>query len=68
MNVLRVGLADLATQFGDIVLEADKGIVDVYWLRKTGASDDMQLLAEEQRELLQELDQQYRIVRENLDR
>jgi hypothetical protein len=42
--------------------------VDVYRLRKTGTSDEMTTLAEEQAKLLRELDEQFRIVRENLER
>lgn len=68
LRVLRGGLENLEDEFRSDVLEADKGIVDVYWLRKTGASDEMQALAEEQSKLLRELDEKYRIVRENLER
>lgn len=68
IRVLRGGMEGLETEFRDNVLEADKGIVDVYWLRKSGASDEMQALAEEQSKLLRELDEKYRIVRENLER
>lgn len=68
LRVLRGGMEGLETEFRDNVLEADKGIVDVYWLRKSGASDEMQALAEEQSKLLRELDEKYRIVRENLER
>ena len=49
------------------VLEADKGIVDVYWLRKSAASDQLVDLGEEKNRLLEELDGQFRIVRENLE-
>jgi tetratricopeptide (TPR) repeat protein len=67
-GILRGGIEDLESQFRRDVLDADKGVVDVYWLRKSSASEEMTSLAQEQRRLLSELDEQYRIVRENLVR
>ncbi len=68
LRAIRTGIRDLEEEFRGDVLEADKGIVDVYWLRKSAASDQMTELGEEQARLLRELDDQFRIVRENLDR
>ena len=68
LRAIRLGVRRLATEFRGDVLVADKGIVDVYWLRKTAATDKMDELGEEQVRLLQELDDQFRIVRENLER
>ncbi|MES2638249.1 MAG: tetratricopeptide repeat protein [Myxococcota bacterium] len=68
LKAVRSGIRDLETEFRADVLEADKGIVDVYWLRKTAVSDEMTALGKEQALLLRELDDQFRIVRENLDR
>jgi hypothetical protein len=67
-RVVRFGLHDLEGQFQEDVLEADKGIVDTYWLRKSGTSDEMEFLVKEQTRLLNDLDEQYRMIRENLDR
>ncbi|MFZ5475982.1 MAG: tetratricopeptide repeat protein [Myxococcota bacterium] len=67
-RVLAAGVDGLEDEFMGSVLEADKGIVDVYWLRKSGASDEREELITEQNKLLRELDEQFRIVRENLDR
>jgi TolA-binding protein len=67
-GVLRGGIEDLEAQFRQDVLDADKGIVDVYWLRKSATSEEMTSLAVEQSRLLRELDERYRIVRENLER
>lgn len=68
MRAVRTGIRKLGDDFRDDVLEADKGIVDVYWLRKSATSEQMTELGEEQSRLLRELDQQFRIVRENLER
>lgn len=68
LRAVRTGIRDLGEEFRGDVLEADKGIVDVYWLLKSDASTEMVELGEEQSRLLRELDQQFRLVRENLDR
>ncbi len=65
---LRDGLTMLEDDFRSSILEADRGIVDVYWLRKSSTTDEIAALGAEQRRLLDELDAQFRIVRENLDR
>ncbi len=68
LKAVQTGIRTLESEFRADVLEADKGIVDVYWLRKTAVSDEMTALGKEQALLLRELDDQFRIVRENLDR
>jgi hypothetical protein len=68
IKAVRTGIRGLEAEFRADVLEADKGIVDVYWLRKSAVSDEMTALGKEQARLLRELDDQFRIVRENLDR
>ncbi len=67
-GILVASLDELEQGFRDDVLEADKGIVDVYWLRKTQSADDLTRLAKEQSRLIRELQEQYRIVQENLER
>lgn len=62
------GVAAVARTFEDDVILADKGIVDVYWLRKTSTSDQMEVLNEEQQRLLRELDERFRVIRENANR
>jgi hypothetical protein len=68
LRAVRTGVRDLGEEFRGDVLEADKGIVDVYWLLKSDTSTEMVELGEEQSRLLRELDKQFRLVRENLDR
>lgn len=67
LRAVRSGIHRLEDEFRADVLEADKGIVDVYWLRKSAASDQLVDLGEEKNRLLEELDGQFRIVRENLE-
>jgi TolA-binding protein len=60
------GLRDLRGEFENDVLLADKGLVDVYWVRKTNTTDAMDMLTSEQARLLQELDERFRVIKENL--
>lgn len=48
------------------MLLADKGLVDVYWVRKSNTTDAMDMLTAEQARLLQELDERFRVMKENL--
>ncbi len=67
VRVLNSGLRDLKDNFSNDVLNADKGIVDVYWLRKTGTTDEMETLTAEQAHLLQELDEKFRVIQEDVN-
>lgn len=60
------GLRDLRREFENDVLLADKGLVDVYWVRKSNTTDAMDMLTTEQARLLQELDERFRVMKENL--
>jgi TolA-binding protein len=55
--------ADLA----DTIMQADMGIVDVYWLRKTATSDEMTRLADERSIKTTAMDERYKLVRQKLD-
>jgi TolA-binding protein len=68
VRVLGAGLRSARDQFSHDVLLADRGIVDVYWLRKSQTSDDMTTLAEDQSRLLEELDERFWILRESAER
>ena len=61
------GLRDLQLEFEADVIDAEKGIVDVYWLRRMENSDERDMLVDERSELLQDLDDRFRVVRENLE-
>lgn len=68
LDAMTVGVGAVAMGFESDVLMADKGIIDVYWLRKTSTSDQMEALNEEQQRLLRELDERFRVIRENVER
>ena len=65
-EVTREGFEELRVEFADSVLKADKGIVDVYWVRKVGVSDERKALGKEQEALLRELDGRFRLIRQGL--
>lgn len=61
------GLRDLQARFEMDVIDAEKGIVDVYWLRRTENAEERDMLVDERSELLQDLDDRFRVIRENLE-
>jgi TolA-binding protein len=63
-QVARYGLAELQGEFDDAILRADMGIVDVYWLEKTGISDEITRLYEDRATQLKELDQRYGMIQQ----
>lgn len=64
---MQQGLVGLEATLMEQVLEADMGLVDVYWVRKLEASSGREELLKEQAKVLSEIDEQYRLVRENLE-
>lgn len=65
-QVTRDGFTTLGDEFATSVLKADKGIVDVYWVRKVSVSDERKALGKEQEVLLRELDGRFRLIRQGL--
>lgn len=68
MRILQQGMADARDAFREDVVTADKGVVDVYWVRNTQMDDDIEALLDQRSKLLAELDNQYRIIQETLER
>ena len=66
-DVTRHGFEMLDASFADTILQADMGIVDVYWLRKTEVSDEITRLATERSSRLAELDARFGLVRQKLE-
>jgi hypothetical protein len=62
------GLRAVKGQFESAIVDAEKGIVDVYWIRKSETSDEEDALIAQQAKLLQDLNDRFRLIRENLDR
>jgi tetratricopeptide (TPR) repeat protein len=61
------GLRALQTQFESDVIDAEKGIVDVYWLRRMENTDEQDVLVEERSAMIRALNERFRVVRENLE-
>ena len=61
------GVHAVADTFRNDVLTADKGIVDVAWLRKGATTDQMLLLTKEQQALMKSIKEQYANLRTNAD-
>ena len=65
-EVTRDGFNALGDEFAHSVLKADKGIVDVYWVRKVSVSEEREALGKEQEALLRELDGRFRLIRQGM--
>lgn len=66
--IMRTGMEEVRDEFDDTILAADTGIVDVYWVRKTRTVEEIEALALEQSRLTEELNSQYQIIEENLEK
>lgn len=62
------GVRAVGVEFEGSVVDAEKGVVDVYWIRKSETADEQDELIAQQAKLLAELNDRFRIIRENLDR
>lgn len=61
------GVRAVESDFRADVLSADKGIVDVAWLRKSSTTDEMETISKEQVALLKSIKEQYAALRANAD-
>ena len=59
VDITRLGFRELEETFGEKVLEADIGIVDVFWTRNVDVGSELIDLALEQQSLLNELDARF---------
>ncbi len=64
--VTREGVERVRREFAESVLEADKGVIDVYWVKKVDVSDEYSALLKEQEALVKELNNRFRLIRSNL--
>lgn len=62
----RAGFGRLHAFFSDSVLQADMGIVDVYWQQKLEVADERQQMVERKNELLAELENRFNLIRQEL--
>lgn len=65
-HAARSGFFRLRNTFAESVLKADKGIVDVYWVRKTDVSDEVAASKKEREALVRELNQRFGTIRQGL--
>jgi len=62
----QAGFGRLADFFDQSILHADMGIVDLYWDEKIQSSDELTKTAQEEKDRMDALDQQFDIVRKKL--
>ena len=65
--ITQAGLTELERAFYNTVMEADMGIVDVYWLRRTGVEEERLRLKTERAERLDELEDRFNLIRDKLE-
>ena len=65
-HAARSGFFRLRNTFAESVLKADKGIVDVHWVRKTNVSDEVSATKKEREALVRELNQRFSSIRQGL--
>lgn len=66
-RVTRVGFARLDAQLYESIMRADRGIVDVYWVRKSEVLDERERLAEERAVRTAELEARFSLIRQKLE-
>ncbi len=66
-DITRWRFGTLKDQLSSNIMEADMGIVDVYWLRKTEVVSERTRLATERSERLQELTGRFELIRQPLE-
>lgn len=67
VEITRSNFARLQEQVFETIMEADKGIVDVYWIRKTDVGDEITRLAKERGLKLDELNSRFNVIRQKLE-
>lgn len=65
--ITRAGLSELERTLYNTIMEADMGIVDVYWLRRTEVEDERLRLKTERTERLEELEDRFSLIRDKLE-
>jgi hypothetical protein len=63
-----VGFVALEQQVYSTIMQADMGVVDVYWLRKSEVNEEITRLSRERSSKLQELDSQFNLIRQQMEK
>ena len=66
-DITRAGFGRLEDQLSANIMDADMGIVDVYWERKTQVLEKRTELARERAEKLEELNDRFEIIRQKIE-
>jgi hypothetical protein len=66
-GITRSGIGRVEDAFDDTVMGADRGIVDVYWVKKGNATAEKDRLNAEKSKRRSELEQRFRIIDSRLD-
>jgi len=67
IDITRASLHELQGKLYETILEADMGIVDVYWLRKTEVVDRKTELKSERADRISELEARFALIRQKLE-
>lgn len=67
VDITRASLDELETRLYETILEADMGIVDVYWLRKSEVVDRRTELKAERADRIQEMEARFSLIRQKLE-
>jgi tetratricopeptide (TPR) repeat protein len=67
VDITRASLDELEGRLYDTILEADMGIVDVYWLRKSEVVDRRTELKSERTDRISEMEARFALIRQKLE-
>jgi len=67
-RITRSGFVALEQQVYSTIMQADMGVVDVYWLRKSEVNEEITRLSRERSSKLQELDSQFNLIRQQMEK
>ncbi|MBX2800295.1 MAG: tetratricopeptide repeat protein [Myxococcales bacterium] len=66
LQLTRGGFGRLEDFFANSILNADMGVVDVYWAQKLEVADELQRVREEKDELVADLERRFKLIREKM--
>ena len=66
LQLTRGGFGRLEDFFANSILNADMGVVDVYWAQKLEVADELQRVREEKDDLVADLERRFKLIREKM--
>ena len=66
-DITLAGFSRLHREIQSTIMQADMGIVDVYWLRKTEVVDEITRLSTDRSQRLDELEQRFSLIRQKME-